>query len=267
MTRSKKKKTFFYRVTLWGLVFISAPILIWGALIWNRVSEVDLLKASYYPHLKIRGLKEAPEISLEKSRPKDWVSINAVSKVAVGAIIVSEDWAFYSHSGVDLRQLREAIELDWKEKRFVRGASTITQQVAKNIFLTRQKSLVRKVEELILTLKLEQSLSKRKILELYLNIAEWGPGVFGIQRASQYYFKKNPSELNAKEGAFLAMLLPSPIRYGESYRQKTLTPYARERIHILLERMVEAGYLSENELIAEISRVLPFDQSPLNSTQ
>jgi monofunctional biosynthetic peptidoglycan transglycosylase len=190
---------------------------------------------------------------MEKSRPVHWVSIQEVSKVAVGAVIVSEDWAFYSHQGYDANQIREAIREDWEQGKFARGASTITQQVVKNVFLERDKNLWRKIKELYLAVEIEKTVGKKRILETYLNIAEWGEGVFGIRAASNLYFSKHPSELTAREGAFLAMLLPSPKRYSQSYRSKELTPYARRIVRSILEKMVRANYLTTEEKVAEMT--------------
>ncbi|MGZ3708637.1 MAG: transglycosylase domain-containing protein, partial [Bdellovibrionota bacterium] len=202
---------------------------------------------------------ELPSVTIQRGRPATWVSVKQISRAAVGAILVSEDWAFYQHKGYDPNQIREALRKDWDEGRFARGASTITQQVVKNVFLERDKSLWRKLRELLLAVRLEESVGKQRILETYLNIAEWGEGIFGIERAAQHYFHKEPSELTAKEGAFLAMLLPSPKRYSQSYRKHQLTDYARSTIEAILEKMNRARYLSEDELHMAASAPLPFE--------
>jgi membrane peptidoglycan carboxypeptidase len=185
--------------------------------------------AEQYPVLRQQGPDEPPEVVLRRNRPTGWVPLSAISRVASGAVIVSEDWAFYSHPGYDLGQIREAIEHDLEKGEFARGASTITQQVVRNVFLDKEKTLWRKAKELVLAVRLDRKVSKNRILEIYLNIAEWGPGFHGIGAASRYYFDKHPSELTAREGAFLAMLLPSALRgqkrcigsaHGGNYRTK-----------------------------------------------
>ncbi len=220
--------------------------------------DVAILR-SQYPVVEYAGPKEPFSIKLQKAKPAHWTALGAISKSAVGAIIVSEDWAFYQHPGFDANQIKEALKRDIESARFARGASTITQQVVKNVFLDRDKSLWRKVRELLLAVRLEKSVTKRRILEVYLNIIECGEGVFGVGSASRHYFKKPAAELTAKEGAFIAMLLPSPKRYSISFRKKALTPYARKTIESILFKMNQAGYLTDEELEAELERPMPFE--------
>ena len=188
--------------------------------------------------------------------------VDQVSKIAVSAIVISEDDAFYQHNGYDFNQLVEAYKRDMEEHRFVRGGSTITQQVVKNVYLTGEKTLWRKVKELVLALRLEKQVGKRKILETYLNVAEFGEGLYGIGPASNYYFQKSPAELNAKEGAFLAMLLPSPKRYSISFRKRELSPFARSIIASILEKLHVTHRLTDEEFTSELARPLNFEAAP-----
>jgi monofunctional biosynthetic peptidoglycan transglycosylase len=242
---------------------------------WMGLPDVSILKTRYplvhyspLPKPKTgkqlkNGLGEKKPrettITFEKSRPAQWVSIPEISKKAVGAIVVSEDWAFYQHHGYDPNSIKEAVNHDLAKGKFARGASTITQQVAKNVFLDADKTMARKVKELFLAVKLEETFKKPKILEVYLNIAEFGEGLYGIGPAARFYFGKSASELTAKEGAFLAMLLPSPKRYSVSFRQKQLTQYARKTIYSILGKMVQARYITEEEKIAERAQPLSFE--------
>ena len=130
------------------------------------------------------------------------------------------------------------------------------------MFLEHEKRVWRKLKEFILAVRLEKAVGKGRILEVYFNIAEWGEGVFGIRAASQLYFNKPPSELNAKEGAFLAMLLPSPKRYSQSFRQKQLTAYANQTIQNILKKMTATEALSEEERQILVSRPLSFEVKP-----
>lgn len=212
-----------------------------------------------YPHVVYERGKAEPKIFFSSKRPAQWVDLSAVSKVALAAIVMSEDSAFYQHKGIDQNQIKEAFEVNLRRKRFARGASTITQQVVRNLFLDRDKNLWRKIKEIILAMRFEKTLNKRKILEIYINIVEWGPAIFGILRASQYYFGKHPSELTAKEGAFLAMLLPNPKKYAYSYRQRQLTSYASKRIEAILEKLVQAQYLTQQQYDQERSFQLEFN--------
>lgn len=184
-------------------------------------ADVDKLNDSY-PVWKSK--KEG--IVWQKVKPWYWRRLAAISDKAKWAIILSEDWAFYSHDGIDFNQLEKAVDESLKKGELVRGASTISQQLVKNIFLTNERSLWRKFKEWVITIKLERNFKKSKILETYLNIIELGPEVFGIERGARYYFDKPASMLSAREGSFLAMLLPSPIRYGESFRNKKMTKFA-----------------------------------------
>jgi monofunctional biosynthetic peptidoglycan transglycosylase len=214
-----------------------------------------------YPHVLYHGPSVPSEVVLKKYPPANWTPLSQISKKAQGAVIVSEDCAFYQHPGYDEKQLKEAIEQSIEQKKLKRGASTITQQVVKNIYLSKEKSVVRKVREIWMATKIEKVLGKNRILELYFNIAEMGEGIYGIGEASRFYFHKNPSELNAKEGAFLAMLLPSPRKYAISFRHGELTPYARKIMHSILNKMVMAHYLTVEEKDQEWKIPLSFEKN------
>lgn len=216
---------------------------------------------SLYPQVQYLGKDKPVRILLRSSPSPSWVRLDQVSKAAMGAVVVSEDWAFFQHEGFDPNQLKLAIKEDLIEKRFARGASTITMQVVKNVFLSQEKTLYRKFKEFFLAVHLDRTVTKKKILETYLNIAEWGEGVFGIGQASQFYFGKTPSELSPKEGAFLAMLLPSPKRYSQSFRQKKLSPYAQKTVQSILSKMLQAGYISQELYDSEAAFKLPFEST------
>lgn len=186
---------------------------------------------------------------LRASRKGDWVSSGQVSHVAKWAILVSEDWAFYDHKGIDYVQLQKVIEESYKEGALVRGASTISQQVVKNVYLTHDRSLWRKFKEFLMTIKLEKEVSKEKILETYLNIAELGKDIYGLKKASSVYFSKLPSELTAREGAFLAMLLPSPVKYSISFRNQELTEFAHQQVSNILFKLKQAKIITDEERI------------------
>lgn len=239
-------------------------VLVTGFLLWTgwqyfraEFPDVSLLK-SRWPVVQYQGRANPPRVTLQRNRPEGWTGLGEISQSAVAAIVVSEDWAFWSHDGYDVRQIKEAIKDDWEAGSFVRGASTITQQVTRNVFLDKDKNLWRKVKELILAIRLEDVVGKKRILETYLNIAEWGEGIFGIRAASRFYFHKSPSALTAKEGAFLAMLLPSPKRYSQSFKAKQLTVYAEKTVKSILFKMAQAHYITEEDRDREISTPLIF---------
>ena len=141
----------------------------------------------------------------------DWVNMERISPYAPLAVIASEDQKFFSHMGFDFEAMEKAWEHN-QHRRRVHGASTISQQLAKNLFLWPQRSFLRKGMEAYFTLLLEGLWPKRRILEVYLNIVEFGPGIFGIEAASQTYFHKPAARLNSREAAILAAILPSPLR-------------------------------------------------------
>ncbi len=239
-----------------------ATSVIWGGYLFFRSEFPDVTELTRrFPVVLYHGRGKPFEVTLRSQRPANWTPIGQIAKVAIGAVIVSEDWSFYSHKGYDPVAIREAIVEDLEAGGFVRGASTLTQQVAKNVFLEREKNLWRKLREFWLAIELEEKVGKRRILESYFNVAEWGEGVFGIRAAARHYFGKSPSELNARESAFLAMLLPSPKKYSISFRQGGLTRYARRTINSILLKMLRARYLTQTEYEGAVSSRMPFERT------
>jgi monofunctional glycosyltransferase len=173
-----------------------------------------------------------------------WTPGESIPAEMKWAVIVAEDSNFYRHEGVDVKAIKDAIKYDLEKRRFARGASTITQQTAKNLFLSREKTLTRKIEEIYLAKRMEQELTKGRILELYLNVVELGPMVYGIGHGSRYYFDKRASSLTPRECAFLAAMLPGP--------QKLYNPYLHldrvlKRSDMILGLMRQKGVLTEGE--------------------
>jgi monofunctional biosynthetic peptidoglycan transglycosylase len=166
-----------------------------------------------------------------------WIPLSRISKDAVSAVVVAEDGTFWSNSGFDWFEFKESIEKNVKEGRAARGASTITQQLVKNLFLSSSKDPLRKLKEWILTWYMDQKLSKQRILELYLNVIEWGRGIYGIEAASEVYFGKTASALSREEGARLAVVIPSPRRL----RVDNTTRYLQRRSELILSRMAAQG--------------------------
>ena len=165
-----------------------------------------------------------------------WVPYERVSSQLKRAVVAAEDAKFMDHEGFDWEAISKAIEKNERKGRVVSGASTISQQLAKNLFLSGERSWIRKGQEAVITWMLESALSKRRILELYLNYAEWGEGVFGAEAAARYHFGVNAGALSAQQAAFLAAVLPSPRRYAPG----RITPYVAGRIDTILARMPAA---------------------------
>ena len=240
---------------------ILIPLTIFIIILFYIFFKISSLSGRFIEIKQSKQNKTSYKVEIVDKKPKNWVNLNQVEKKAVDAIVIAEDWAFKDHHGIDFSQIREAIKESLLGKRKkIRGASTITQQVVKNIFFTSERSYIRKIKEVLYAIFLEQKLEKEKIKEIYINIAEFGPGIYGIKNASWYYFKKNPKYLSPKEGAFLAMLLPSPKRYGESFRKKKLTAFAKRRINQILKNMALARKIKKNQLASIISRPLSWEK-------
>jgi monofunctional biosynthetic peptidoglycan transglycosylase len=162
-----------------------------------------------------------------------WVPYTSISPHLKRAVIAAEDSGFVEHDGFDWDGIRKAYEKNVREGEVVAGGSTITQQLAKNLFLSGERAFWRKAQEAAITVMLELILDKRRILELYLNVIEWGEGVFGAEAAAQYHFGMSASALSPEQAARLAAMVPSPRRYGPGHN----TAYLQRRTHTLLARM------------------------------
>jgi len=168
---------------------------------------------------------------------RQWVPYEAISVNLKRAVVVAEDARFLDHEGFDWQAIHEAMAKNQSRGKVVAGASTISQQLAKNLFLSGERSWLRKAEEATITWMLEHTLSKRRILELYLNVAEWGDGVFGAEAAARYHFGVPASQLAPEQAAWLAAILPSP----RTYKRGGITSYSLGRAQIIFERMPGAS--------------------------
>ena len=149
--------------------------------------------------------------------------INKISKHMIRALIVAEDSRFYTHSGVDLEALKAAMDYNMSDKRFVYAGSTISQQTVKNVFLSASRNPLRKWHELVLTLAMEQNLTKQRILELYLNVAEFGRGIYGVEAAARHYWGISAENLSINQSIQLAATLPAPVAHNPSTRTRFFT--------------------------------------------
>jgi monofunctional biosynthetic peptidoglycan transglycosylase len=154
--------------------------------------------------------REAEAAGREPRTIQTWVSYNRISPHLKKAVLVAEDASFWDHDGVDYKELQKSIELDWAEGQFTRGASTITQQLAKNLYLSPSRNPLRKLRELIIARRLENELKKARILELYLNVIEWGDGIWGVEAAARAYFGASAASLGPTESALLAGAIINP---------------------------------------------------------
>ena len=166
-----------------------------------------------------------------------WTPYDRISDHLKHAVVTAEDDMFYQHQGIDWDNVRAAMEKDWKLKRPAYGGSTITQQLARNLYLSPSKNPLRKVKEMLIARSLERRLGKRRILELYLNVVELGNGIYGAEAASQAYFGKHAADLTVDEAVALAVILPSPRRHNPAKRGK----YVERNMKRVLERMRASG--------------------------
>lgn len=182
------------------------------------------------------SVMEARLLQLQKVNSKaklnyHYKTIGSISDNLKLAVIVSEDAAFFDHDGVDWDEIGNSFEKNLKQGKFARGGSTISMQVSKNVYLSLSKNPLRKIQEYFITNEIENQLSKKRILEIYLNIAEWGPnGIFGAESAAKYYFNKSAASLTSLEAAQLAAILPNPVKYSPNSQAKW---FKRKVNHIL----------------------------------
>jgi len=199
----------------------------------------------------------APAIAVGPANP-DFVSITDLPVHVVRAITTSEDGGFFGHEGFDFGELRNALAEGAEAGRVVRGGSTITQQLAKNLYLTGEKTLTRKVREAVITIALEATVPKQRLLEIYLNIVEWGPGIWGLGPAARHWFGKEARELTPMESAFLASIIPNPARYHFMHDRGAMSETWRRRVEDVLLKMTEQGVLGDEDLFRALAEPVVF---------
>jgi monofunctional biosynthetic peptidoglycan transglycosylase len=188
--------------------------------------------------------REAVAKGQQPKRVQRWVSYARISPHLKRAVLVAEDAKFWQHEGIDFEQMKESMEVNIERGEFVRGASTITQQLAKNLYLSPSKNPIRKVREVLIARRLEAELSKQRILELYLNVIEWGDGVYGAEGAARTYFGKSAAEIAPAEAALLAAALVNPRLLDPGHPSGRL----RRRQQMIAARM---GAVSPPPVVAE----------------
>lgn len=169
-----------------------------------------------------------------------WYPLNQIPAIFIKTIIVAEDASFWIHNGIDWFEVKESIKKNVTEGEFSRGGSTITQQVVKNLYLSSEKTISRKLSEWIISWKMDKELKKSRILELYLNIAQWGEGIYGVYAASKFYFGKQPDYLDLHEMVRLAAVLPNPIKM----RPDIINKAVYWRSEVILERLLKYNYIT-----------------------
>jgi monofunctional biosynthetic peptidoglycan transglycosylase len=225
----------------------------------SRLKKENPKKTSFIEYREEEWKKKGKKIRIQKK----WVSLGQISPYVMKAVIIAEDDKFWSHKGFDLDAIQKALEKDLEKGTFKFGGSTISQQLVKNLYLTPSKNPLRKAREAIITLRLERALNKRRILEIYLNVVEWGEGIFGIEAAAQHYYSKPAIALSPQEAARLAAVLPNPRRYRPNGSSK----YVEKRATIIYDIMLRRGVVVpeyEDVMKESVGIDLPF---PLNQSQ
>ena len=184
----------------------------------------------------------------------DFIHSDSLPRHVTGAIITAEDEDFYRHNGVSWDEIRHALDYDLAHMTLKCGGSTITQQLVKNVYLSREKTFSRKIIEAVTAVRLERRLSKKQILDYYLNIIEFGRGIYGIKNAANAYFGKEPEDLTPEEAVTLAVLMPKPVARGQALKEGYISEYQKKRIAYILKRMKKLGYLrQENAQLEKLS--------------
>lgn len=209
----------------------------WGLFEWWSLPDVRGLATAPPARTALVRLRAAEAAARGRTplRQQVWVHLAAISPHLKHAVVVAEDAGFYGHGGVDFPELREAILRDLKAGRLLRGGSTLTMQLARTLYLSPRKTPLRKLREILIAWRLEAALSKDRILELYLNLVEWGDGIYGAEATARHYFGKGATDLTPEEAAALAARLPSPRRM----RSQALV----WRTRVVLDRMRRFGFL------------------------
>ena len=241
-----------------GAVLVLAGVVVLGAwLAWRTLPDPAPLATRPPATTALIEQRRAEAAAAGKAFRPDYrpVSLDRISPRLVRAVVASEDASFFGHAGFDWDEIRNAAEQNWKAGRTVRGASTITQQLAKNLWLGTERSYLRKVREALLAVKLERTLPKRRILTLYLDVAEWGNGVFGAEAASRRWFGIGARDLSAAQASALAAMLPAPRKAALTPAPRWLARKAR-RILSLLERNGTVAAAEAPAARAELERLL-----------
>ena len=230
-------------------------LVLWLTVEFARLPDVSPLLTQNPPTtaLMAQRAEEALEAGRKPRVRQAWVSLGAVAPHVVHAVLSSEDARFYRHEGVDWTEVENALEQSVREARLGRGASTLTQQLAKNLYLSTDRSLLRKGKELVLAHRLETHLSKQRILALYMNVVEWGDGVYGIEAAAREHFGTSARALTVAQGAMLAGMLPAPRRWLPAQRPEAL----RTRASVIIGRLEREGRITgtqARDAQAELSR-------------
>jgi monofunctional glycosyltransferase len=225
------------RVLLWSTALIGLPLGVLTLSWLSTLPNVDVLARANPLSTALMDHRQTQAKKQGRAAPRQWtwVPLSRISPHLRHAVVAAEDASFFTHEGFDWEGIKEAAKYNLEAGELKRGGSTITQQLAKNLYLSSERSLFRKAREALIARSLEQHLTKKRILELYLNVAEWGQGVYGAEAAARHHFGKSSYDLTADEAAWLAAILPSPRRY-DPLRKTTFLTRRHERILKWIDR-------------------------------
>lgn len=238
-------KIIFWRTLLW---FVISFLLVLVIIIFIGGQIVSEMPARIFDGASIRTcmITKMYQVNLCPGSAT-YVPLKLISNGIKKAVLVSEDSAFYQHRGFDFAEIKKSYETNMLVGEYKRGGSTLTQQLAKNLFLSKEKTFQRKFVEAFYTVQLEKYLTKDEILERYLNVVQFGKDIFGIKAAAEYYFKKSPQELSLNEGIFIAILLPNPVKYAQSFHKQKLSIFAGNRMKDVLLKLKTFHRITEEE--------------------
>ncbi len=236
--RRGRKGRLGLRIALWLVVLIALGA---GALMVyppvGRLARENPGKTAFMREAEAEAAAKGRKLTISQQ----WVTLGRISPYLVRAVLIGEDDKFYMHEGFDFEAMQKALEKDVQAGRLKAGGSTISQQLAKNLYLSRSKNPLRKLLEAVITWRMERSLTKRRILEIYLNVIQWGDGIYGAEAASRHYYGKHASELTAIEAARLAAVIPNPIRFNPIGQSR----YVENRSRIIYGVMQQRGIVDE----------------------
>ncbi len=249
MTKKKSRYQWFLRITLLSTIAFVGFHFVYPNV--SKLKKENPKKTAFMEYREKEWAREGKKYGIQQT----WVPYRAISPYLIKAVLIGEDDKFWQHEGFDYEAMQKAIEKDVKAKKFRLGGSTISQQLAKNLYLSPSKNPVRKIREAIITWRMERALTKRRILEIYLNVAEWGDrGLFGIEAAARSYYGKSASALGPEEAARLAAVLPNPRKFNPLGTSRYVVKRADLIFNIMVRRGIAVPEYEEAEQASPASR-------------
>jgi monofunctional glycosyltransferase len=250
-----KRLTSILRLLAITFGMLIAALLLFGTILYFNLPDVSSLATTNPSTTAFIELRRAEAASKGRDfKPiLEWVPLSKISPYLINSIIYNEDFRYWKHGGIDWKQIWMALNIVWHQHRVVIGGSSITMQLGKNLYLSPDRTLLRKFRQMLIAIELERHLSKERILEIYLNVIEWGDGVFGIEGASKYWFNRSANELNPTEAIKLALIVPSPRQRNPKALHQGFNP----KINEYLMCFARDGIMSHEMAIEQIKLRIP----------